>query len=160
MRRRSPLLLALMLGVGLPLQALSQASEPASPPLGWELARAAVEAAHAEAARNGWAVTVVVADAEGIPILLGRMDGASTRSVEFALGKARTSALSGLSTLEVSERLAAGLGVADVPDPVPIEGGYPVVVDGRVVGAIAASGVPPQQDAIVARAGLAVLSGP
>lgn len=124
--------------------------------LTYEMARIAAEAAEAEAVRNGWAVTIVVVDANAIPVYLKRLTGASDRSYDFALGKARTSVLSGLSTLEYTAAVAAGT-VQAIPDAVTIEGGFPIALDGTVVGAIAASGVPPQQDAIVARAGVAAL---
>jgi len=124
--------------------------------LTYEMARVAAEAAETEAVRNGWAVTIVVVDANAVPIYLKRLTGASDRSYEFALGKARTAVLSGLSTLAYTEAVAAGT-VQAIPDAVTIEGGFPIAMDGRIVGAIAASGVPPQQDAIVARAGLAAL---
>ncbi len=119
-------------------------------------ARAAVDAAQAEAVANGWNVTIIIADAEGVPIYLRRMDDASPRSYDFAMGKARTSALSGLSTREYRERAEAG-SVPEIEGAVTIEGGLPLVVDGVLVGAIATSGVAPQNDAQISRAGAATL---
>lgn len=55
-----------------------------------EQAKTAMDAAEAEARRNGWNLTIVVAGADGIPLYLRRMDGASTRSYEIAMGKVRT----------------------------------------------------------------------
>lgn len=124
-----------------------------------EQAIQALDAAEAEARRNGWNVTIVVADTGGIPVSLRRLDGASVMSYNFAMGKVRTSAASGLSTLEYREGVEAGT-VAPVPDAVTIEGGIPLIVGGRLLGAIATSGVAAQNDAIVSRAGAAALGNP
>lgn len=121
-----------------------------------EQADQALDAAEAEARRNGWNVTIVVSDTAGIPVSLRRLDGASLMSYNFAMGKVRTSAVSGLSTLEYREGVEGGT-VAAIPDAVTIEGGIPLIVGGRLLGAIATSGVAAQNDAIVSRAGAAAL---
>jgi len=149
-----PGILAVLAGLVVLTGPLSAQAPNSDAVLTYEMARDAAEAAEAEAVRNGWAVTIVVVDANSVPIYLKRLTGASDRSYDFAIGKARTAVLSGLSTLEYAQAVAEG-SVPAIPDAVTIEGGFPISVDGRVVGAIAASGVPPQQDAIVARAGLA-----
>jgi glc operon protein GlcG len=135
-----------------PAGVFAQTPTPASG-LTYELAREAAEAAEQEARNNQWNVTIVVVDSAGVPVYLKRMTGASPRTFDFAIGKARTVVASGLSTLEYAQGVAAGT-VQPVPDAVSIEGGIPIRVDGRVVGAVAASGVRPNQDAQVARAGV------
>jgi glc operon protein GlcG len=124
----------------------------------YETARLAAEAAEAEAVRNGWNVTIVVVDQSGAPVYVKRMDGAAPRTFDFAFGKARTAAISGLTTADYARAVAAGT-VEAVPDAVSIEGGLPILLDGQVVGAIAVSGLPPRQDAEVAQVGLEAIDG-
>ena len=117
-------------------------------------AEIAMAAARAEAARNGWAVTIVVADASGVPLLVQR-DGAAPMTVEIAMGKARTAAISGKETgifesivngREASPRLAL------LSSPLTLmEGAVPIIVEGAVAGAVGVSGVRSDQDAQVAR---------
>lgn len=156
MKLRDLLPILCVLAAATPLAAAAQQA-PEGPGLTYELAREAAEAAEAEARRNQWNVTIVVVDAAGIPLYLKRMTGASLRSYDFAMGKARTSAASGLTTREYAEGVAAGT-VEAVPDAVTIEGGIPLTLGGQVVGAIAVSGLPPQSDAVVARAGVAAIA--
>jgi glc operon protein GlcG len=117
-------------------------------------AQGAGDAAQAEAVRNGWNVSIVVTDMEGFPLYVRRMDGASARTFDFALGKARTVVRAGMSTAEYVAGVAAGT-VTALADATPIAGGVPLRVGDRIVGAIAASGLPPEQDAVVAQAGAA-----
>lgn len=121
-------------------------------------ARQMADAAEAEARRNGWSVTIAVCDAGGHALWLQRMDGAPLISAEVAPQKARTCALTGKPS-KVSEDMVNNGRIAAIAMPiVPMEGGEPVVVDGRLVGAVGVSGVKPMQDAQVARAGVAALT--
>jgi glc operon protein GlcG len=131
---------------------------PAAAPqeLTYEMAKAAAEAAEAFARQNNWNMAIVVADAEGTPIYLKRMNGAPKRIYDFAMGKMRTVIASGLSTKDYAAGVAAGT-VQAVPDAVTLEGGLPIIKDGRVIGAIGSSGVRPDQDAQVSQAGIDAL---
>lgn len=122
-----------------------------------EGARTAATAAEEEARRNQWNVTIVVVDDAGVPLYVKRMDGASAPTYEIALGKARTSATFGRPS-KVFQEMAAERGIS-LPGVTPLEGGVPIVVDGEVVGAIAASGVRSEQDAQIARAGAQAVEG-
>lgn len=133
------------------------AEAAAQQPLTLAAAEVAVDAAQAEAARNGWNVSIIVTDAEGVPILARRMDGASARSFDFAMGKARTVIASGMSTAEYMAGVAAGT-VTAIPDATAILGGVPLRVGDAIVGAIAASGVPPESDLVIAEAGAAAFT--
>lgn len=140
---------ALMLFVGaLPPRALAQEQT-----LTFELAQQAADAAEAEARRNGWNVSIVVTDADGVPVYVKRLNGASARSYEIAMRKARTSVASGLTTQIYGERREAGQ-VEEVPDGVTFAGGVPIIIDGQVAGAVATSGVAASDDAIVSQAGV------
>ena len=110
------------------------------------LARQAIDAAEAEARANGWNVTIVVADMEGVPVSLRRLDGASARSYEIALRKAATVVATGLTTAEYGQRLEAGQ-VEEVPDGITFAGGVPIMRDGEQIGAVATSGVRAVEDA-------------
>ena len=123
-------------------------------------AAAAMTAAEAVATANGWAVTICVSDAGGVPLMLHR--NAFPASVDVAMGKARTAALfqkpssaleSGVNVAEGSARTA----LLSAPF-ILMGGGVPIMVGGRCVGAVGVSGVTPAQDEEIARAGAAALS--
>jgi uncharacterized protein GlcG (DUF336 family) len=115
-------------------------------------------AAEAEARKNNWNVVVAIVDEGGHLIYLQRMDETQIASVEIAQGKARTAVLYKRPTKAMEDAVAGGRAVIlRLPGAVPVEGGLPVTVDGKIIGAIGVSGVQSSQDAQVARAGLAVL---
>jgi len=84
------------------------------------------------------------------------MDGTQTGSVNVALGRARTAALFKRPS-KVFQGIVAGggsgLGILGLEGAVPIEGGVPLVMDGKIVGAIGLSGATSDQDGQCARAG-------
>lgn len=121
-------------------------------------AKRAAEAAEAEAKRNNWAVVIAIVDAAGHLLYLQRNDGAQLGSLDVALGKATTAALFRRPTKDWEERLAEGrLGFLSFQNRTLLEGGVPVLVDGEVIGAIGVSGVKSNEDAQIARAGVAAL---
>ena len=122
----------------------------------YEQARAAMDAAEAEARSNGWNLTILIADADGVPIYLRRMDGASPRTHEVAMRKVRTALASGMATGDYGLALAAGR-VEEIPDGVTFEGGYPIRMAGQIVGAMSASGARGSEDAQVVRVGMAAI---
>ena len=117
-------------------------------------ARVAAAAAEAEARANGWAVSIAICDAGGHALWLQRMDGAPLMSAIVAPEKARTCVLSGKPSKAFEDMVNNGRFAALAMPVVPLEGGEPVVVDGRVVGAVGVSGVKAGEDARVARAGV------
>lgn len=116
-------------------------------------------AAEAEATRNGWAVSIAICDAGGHALWLQRMDGAPLMSAQVAPEKARTCVLTGKPSKTFEDMVNNGRYAALSMPVVPLEGGEPIVVDGGVVGAVGVSGVKAGEDAQVARAGLAALTG-
>lgn len=124
--------------------------------LTYEQARIAMDAAEAEARRNNWNLTIVVADAQGVPIYLRRMQNASPRSYEIAMAKIRTALAARMPTGEYGQALAAGR-VDTIPNGITFEGGYPLRVGGQIVGAMAASGARGSEDAQAVRAGMAAI---
>lgn len=116
-------------------------------------------AAEAEALRHGWAVSIAVVDDGGHVLWLQRLDGAAPISAEIAPAKARTAAVGRRESREYEERINAGR-VSFLSAPQlrgMLEGGVPVLRDGECLGAVGVSGVKPNEDAQVARAGIAAL---
>lgn len=121
-------------------------------------AKAIAAAAEAEAGKNRWPVVIAVVDDGGHLLLIERMDQAQLGSIDVAIGKARSAVLFKRDTKQWEETLKAGrLAPLAFPDLLPAEGGIPIQVNGQIVGAIGVSGVKPDQDAQVARAGAAVV---
>lgn len=120
-------------------------------------ARAIVDAARAEADANGWTVAIAVVDAAGDLIYFERMDGVQPASVSIAIEKARTSARFLRPTKAFEDGIAQGRTALMSLDIVPFEGGLPIIHEGRVVAAIGVSGVTPEQDGIIAQAGINAL---
>ena len=121
-------------------------------------AKAIAAAAEAEAGKYRWPVVIAVVDDGGHLLLLQRMDQAQLGSIEVAIGKARSAVLFKRDTKQWEETLTAGrLAPLAFPDLLPAEGGIPIQVNGQIVGAIGVSGVKPDQDAQVARAGAAAV---
>src|SRR5688572_11211488 len=160
MKMRVVTYLTVLLAVIAPAGADAQTPRPAAPPppLSLELARKAVDAAEAEARANNWNVTIVIVDSAGIPVYLRRMNGAVARSYDIAMNKARTSAASGLTTMEYGQRRTAGT-IDSIPNGITFEGGLPIRVNGRLIGGIGTSGVRANQDAQISRAGLTAIGG-
>lgn len=118
----------------------------------------AMAAAEAEAARNGWNVSIAVVDAYGELLAFHRMDGASLPSIGIAQAKARTSARGGQPSKAYADRLAGGNNAVLALEFLPLQGGVPIVVDGVRVGAIGVSGVTSAQDEQIALAGAAAVT--
>ena len=117
-------------------------------------------AAETEAVRNGWTVAIAVVDASGDLMLFHRIDDTQGASVEIAIGKARTAVRFKRPTKALEDAVTKGRTVMlSLERVVLMEGGLPIVVDGRVVGGVGVSGVTSQQDAQVAAAGVAALAG-
>ncbi|MBV7570804.1 heme-binding protein [Pseudomonas sp. PDM27] len=113
-----------------------------------------IKAARAEAQANQWAVTIVVVDDGGHPLALERLDGCAPGSAYIATEKARTSALGRRESKSYEDMVNGGrYAFLSAPLLTSLEGGVPIVFDGQVIGAVGVSGVKPEQDAQVAKAG-------
>lgn len=124
-------------------------------------ARRASAAAVAEARRNGWTMAMAIVDPGGHLVYFERMDGTQAGSATVAVAKARSAALFRRPTKAFQDGLtagAAGLRILAIEGAVPVEGGVPLVVDGRVVGAIGVSGGTSEQDGVCAGAAAALLA--
>ncbi|CAD5110529.1 heme-binding protein [Zestomonas carbonaria] len=115
-------------------------------------------AARAEAQRNQWAVAIAVVDDGGHPLALERLDGCAPVGAYIATEKARSAAIGRRETKGYEEMVNGGrTAFVSAPLLTSLEGGVPVLVDGQVVGAVGVSGVKAEQDAQVAKAGIAAL---
>ncbi|MCF5276149.1 heme-binding protein [Pseudomonas syringae] len=115
-------------------------------------------AAREEAQANGWAVSIAVVDDGGHLLAFERLDDAAAISSYIAIEKARTSALGKRESKGYEEMVNGGrTACLSAPLLTSLEGGVPVIVDGQVIGALGVSGVKAEQDAQIARAGVAAL---
>jgi glc operon protein GlcG len=129
---------------------------PYGSPIGLEDAKKAAAPAIAEARKNSWLMAVAIVDPAGHLVYFEKMDGTQTGSVTVAITKARSAALFKRSTKTFQDTLAGGgegLRVLKLENAVPVEGGLPLIVDGKIVGAIGLSGGTSQQDGQCAQAG-------
>jgi uncharacterized protein GlcG (DUF336 family) len=118
--------------------ALAQAPSPYGPPISLENAKKAAAPALAEAAKNNWAMAVAIVDPAGNLVYFEKMDNTQQGSVNFSMDKARSAALFKRPTQVFQDSLA---------------GGIPLLMDGKIVGAIGVSGATSAQDAQCAKAG-------
>ena len=129
-------------------------------PINAENARKAAAAALAEAKKNNWTMAAAVTDGNGTLVFFEKMDGTQTGSVGVAIGKGRSAALFKRPTKAFQDVVAGGgdgLRILALQGAVPIEGGLPLLMDGKIVGAIGVSGGTSAQDGIAAKAGMDAL---
>jgi len=134
-----------------------QAELPTKKVLTLGMAKKLVAAAEAEAKKRGATVVIAVVDDGGQLILLERLDDTQVASVEVAIGKARTAAIFRRPSKVFEDQVKNGrVAALALPGATPLQGGIPITVDGKVIGAIGASGNSPQEDEEIALAGAAV----
>ena len=122
-------------------------------------ARRIVAASEAEANVRGLGVVVVVVDDAGNIIQLSRMDTAQVASINVGIGKARTAAIYRRPSRVFEEQIKNGrIAALALADATPLQGGVPVLIDGKVVGAVGVSGDSPQADEEIAIAGAMAVS--
>jgi glc operon protein GlcG len=136
--------------------ALAQMPNPYGQPVSIETAKKAAAPAIAEARKNNWTVAVAIVDPAGKLVYYEKMDNTQLGSAEVSISKARCAALFKRPTKAFQDALAgggAGLRVLGLEGVVPVEGGIPIVIDGKIVGAIGVSGDTSEHDAQCAKAG-------
>ena len=149
-----------VLGVSLavlPDRAVAQ--QPANPDYGLAIgndqAKAVAAAAIGEAKKNGWRIAIAIVGPAGELVYFEKMDGTQLASGEISQGKARTAVLFRRPSKAFADQYAAGnTAFTTFPEkPVASEGGVPIIVNGKIIGAIGASGGTGQQDGMAAAAG-------
>jgi molybdate transport system substrate-binding protein len=139
---------------------LAQMHNPYGQSITLENAEKVAASAFAEARKDNWTMTMAVIGVDGELVFFERMDGAEIASVQLAIDKARSSVLYRRPTKVFQDALAGGpdgLRVLGLRGAVPLDGGMPLVLDGRIVGGIGLSGGTNVQDGQCARAGAAAL---
>ncbi len=150
------LLVAMMMTMAAVGSVRAQAPNPYGLPISLENAKKAAAPALAEAAKNNWNMAVAIVDPAGNLVYFEKMDNTQLGSVNIAMDKARSAALFKRPTQAFQDRLAAGgdaLGVLRIQGAMPVAGGIPLMMDGKIVGAIGVSGATSAQDAQCAKAG-------
>jgi glc operon protein GlcG len=141
---------------------LLMSNAPASRPLEYgasislEKAKAVMAAAEAEARANDWPMVIAIVDGGGHLVMLHSLDHAQHGSVVVAQEKARCAVNFKRPTKLLEDAVTQGginLRLLATPGAVPLEGGIPLMTDGRIVGAIGVSGMRSTQDGQVAEAG-------
>ena len=130
------------------------------PAITLEQAKKVAAAAEAEARKNKWNVYIVIVDSATNLVLMQRMDDAQLGSLNVAQKKAYTAAAFRRSTKVFEDGIVSGgigMRILGNEQAMPIEGGLPILVNGKVIGAIGVSGVTSQQDGIIAKVGAEAL---
>ena len=147
-----------ILGLGFMLfaaGAMAQERPPYGTEIGLDLARKIAAGAEAESKKNGWRMAIAIVDNHGFLVYYERMDDTQTASVGVALDKAKAAAMFRRPTKAFEDGIAKGrVALLGLNGATPIEGGLPIMVGGKVIGAIGVSGANSDQDAAAATAGL------
>ena len=160
--KRTRQVLALSLGLLALVAAPAYAQAPPPPPaygsaISLDQAKKVMAGAEAEAKKNNWNVVIAILDSGGQLVMLQRMDSTQWGSVDVAKDKARSAVAFRRPTKVFSDALAQGganIRLLNLNGASMIEGGIPIVMDGRIVGAVGVSGVTAQQDNQIAQAGV------
>jgi uncharacterized protein GlcG (DUF336 family) len=156
MFRRLALAGALALSV-LPAAGQQSATPNYGPPITLEQAKKAMAAAELEAAKNSWQVAIAILDSGGNMVMFHKFDNAQLSSIEIAEGKARTALTFKRPSKALDDAIAAGgagMRLLALKHITPLEGGLPILIDGKIVGAIGVSGALSAQDTQIAKAAI------
>jgi len=158
-------------------QALAQAPAPATTPpappsaggtpdkmpfdipygmsIGLEQAKQVLAAAEAEAKKRNWKMNIAVVDTNGEPVMFERMEGAQIASGSISIGKARTAARFRRETRLFYNAYETGHSYPGTLDPTltASPGGFPLVENGKLIGAVGCSGGTGDQDAAICKVG-------
>ncbi len=136
--------------------AFAQLPNPYGASITLEAARKTAALSVAEAAKNNWKMAIAIVDTAGDLVYFEKMDGTQLASVNIAQDKARSSVRFKRPTKAMQDVLAgggAGIRFLALQGAIPVEGGLPLIMDGKIVGAIGASGGTSDQDGLAAKAG-------
>ncbi len=133
---------------------------PYGAPITLEVAKKIMASAEAEAVKNNWQVVITIIDSGGHMVAMQRSDNTQLASISASEGKAQTSLAFKLPSKALEDAISAGgagIRLLALKNIAPFEGGLPIIVDGKIIGAIGVSGGLSSQDAQVARAGLSAI---
>lgn len=156
--------LPMLTATGLLFAATAGAQAPPPPAYGpaitLEQAKRVMAGAEAEAGKNSWPVVIAVVDSGGNLVMLSRLDNAQWGSIDIARGKAHSAVAFRRPTKVFQDAIGQGganLRLLNLSGVSLLEGGIPIVVDGKIIGAVGVSGVTSQQDAQIGQAGIDAL---
>ena len=144
-----------------PALAQQPTTPPYGPPITLDDAKRVMAAAELEAAKNSWQVAITILDSGGNLVMFHMIDNTQLASITASEGKARTALTFKRPSKVLDDAIAAGgagLRLLAVKDITPLEGGIPILIDGKIIGAIGVSGALSSQDAQVAKAGADALA--
>jgi uncharacterized protein GlcG (DUF336 family) len=130
---------------------------PYGAPIGLDKADALITAVINESKRRNWKMNVAVVDAGGNLVAFKRMDGAQYASIQIAEHKARTAVRFRRETKLLEDAIQKFAYIATLDDVIASRGGIPLVVDGKIIGALGCSGGTGSQDEAVCKFGAAQL---
>ena len=142
-------------------QQRAAATPPYGPPITLDDAKRAMAAAELEAAKNSWQVAITILDSGGNMVMFHKIDNTQLASIGASEGKASTALRFKRPSKALDDAIAAGgagLRLLAVKDITPLEGGLPMLIDGKIVGAIGVSGTLSAQDEQVTKAGADVMA--
>jgi uncharacterized protein GlcG (DUF336 family) len=149
------LLCAAVLILAMTLPLLAQ-TEQYGTPITVDVAKKVAAAAVAEARKNNFTMAIAIVDPNGTLVYFEKMDNTQNGSSNIAVDKAKSAALFKRPTKAFQDILAAGgegLRILALQGAVPVDGGFPIIVAGKIIGAVGASGGSSTQDGQVAKAG-------
>ena len=158
-------LLSLAIGTALVLTAAAAGAQAPPPPsygpgITLDQAKKVMAGAEAEAKKNSWPVVITILDSGGNLVMTQRLDGAQFGSVEVAREKAYSAVAFRRPTKVFEDLVAQGganLRILRLSGAMPLDGGWPIVIDGKIAGGIGVSGVTGAQDAQIGKAGVDTL---
>ena len=156
MKGRRTLVLAFATILFATVAAAQTPTTPYGAPISLDQAKKVLAGAEAEARKNSWNVVIAILDSGGHLVLLQRLDNTQFASIEVAQEKAYSAVAFRRPTKVFQDGVAAGgegLRILKLAGATPVEGGLPLISDGKIVGAIGVSGVTSQQDNQIAKAG-------
>jgi uncharacterized protein GlcG (DUF336 family) len=136
--------------------AFAQMPNPYGQSISVEDAKKAAALVVAEAKKNNWTMAVAIVDPSGNLVYYEKMDNTQLGSANISVDKARSAALFKRPTKAFQDALATGgenLRILRLQGTIPVEGGFPLLLDGKIVGGIGVSGATSAQDAQCAKAG-------
>jgi uncharacterized protein GlcG (DUF336 family) len=161
---------SLVVGAAVMLAAVSASAQTPAPPappitpygapITLDQAKKVMAGAEAEAKKNNWPVVITILDSGGQLVMSQRLDGAQFGSIEVAREKAYSAVAFRRPTKVFEDGLAQGgvnLRTLRLTGASVLQGGLPIVMDGKVVGGIGVSGVTAPQDAQIGQAGIDAL---
>jgi glc operon protein GlcG len=140
--------------IATPVAAQSQNPPPTGygPPIAVREALSLIDRGMQHSTAQGLKMVFAVVEPSGELVAFARMEDAPYASIQIAQQKARTSARLRLATADLEERVQGGrMALLSSDEVIAIGGGVPIIVDGRVIGALGVSGGTAAQDAAIAR---------